>query len=166
MLTLILMRHAEAQLSSDCDDHERRLTPRGVSQAQYAAKLLSGWGIAPDVTLCSDAKRALETVDTMLSTLNVAGSSVRSMPFLYQSYTTQVLVDNLAAVAEEFGSANTDCLLCVGHNPDLSYRADALMSEPLPVAFPTSGVLVLGFDVERWRDVSARSAVVLRSSFL
>lgn len=165
MLTLILMRHAEAQTPFDLDDRARRLTVRGASQAKIAAELMTGWGIAPELTICSDAKRAVETADIVCESLKSGCKDILKVPFLYQSYTTQDLVDCFADHADGSKEPGAECVLCVGHNPDLSYRADALMSEPLPVAFPTAGVLVLGFEAERWRDISARSAFVLRSSF-
>lgn len=166
MLTLILMRHAEAQNPLDSDDHARRLTPRGVSQAKIAAELLKGWGITPELVICSDAERAVETANIVSDSLSYGDKGILKVPFLYKSYTTQELVDCFADCVDGSKESGAECVLCVAHNPDLSYRADALMSEPLPVAFPTAGVLVLGFEAERWCDISARSAFVLRSSFL
>ncbi len=160
------MRHAEAQNPLDSDDHARRLTAHGVSQVKIAAELLKGWGITPEVVICSDAERAVETANILCESLTSGNKGILQVPFLYHSYTTQELVDCFAGYADGSKESGAECILCVGHNPDLSYRADALMSDPLPVAFPTAGVLVLGFEAERWRDISARSAFVLRSSFL
>ncbi len=160
------MRHAEAQTPLGIDDHARRLTGHGAEQAKKAACILSGWGVMPEVMVCSDAARAVETSRIVLDALKSECDSVLQLPFLYQSYTTQELIDGLAAAVQDSNKPGAECVMCVGHNPDLSYRADALMAEPLPAAFPTSGVLVLGFDAERWSDITARSAFVLRSSFL
>lgn len=166
MLTLILVRHAEALSSFDASDHERKLTPRGEAQAVAAGLALNSWGITPSLCLSSDARRAVKTAELATKACGLMPSDMIFSAKLYQSYTTQQLIDNVASAVENHGAvSDADCVMVVGHNPDISYRADALSREPLPTSFPTAGVLALLFDADNWRNVSARSGSVLRTTF-
>ena len=163
MLTLILMRHAEAGSASS--DYERKLSSRGQTQAAKVGELIRGWGLCPDLVISSGVKRTVETADIVSSAFTVP--PLRTVETsLYESYTTQHLLDVMAKYGDYSSENAANCILVVAHNPDISYRADALMNEPLPVGFPTAGVVALIFDADRWTDVSARSGSLLRSSFL
>ncbi|MGN0028857.1 MAG: hypothetical protein ACI35Q_03890 [Marinilabiliaceae bacterium] len=71
----------------------------------------------------------------------------------------------VASAVEKSCEPDADCVVVVGHNPDVTYKADALSREPLKAAFPTAGVVALLFDVDDWSEVCARAGTILRSSF-
>lgn len=158
MLRLALMRHGEAAYSSN-DDHDRPLTDRGIAQANSAALLLSQCGFTPASIISSDAKRTRQTTKCIVDGLNVSAPIVYT-PMLYDSYTTQELIDCIAS------NAVGDSLLVVAHNPDITYKASNLSAQPLPVAFPTAGILILDFDIVSWSDISARTGFISFSNFL
>lgn len=158
MLRLALMRHGEAAYSSG-DDHDRPLTDRGIAQANSAALLLSQCGFTPTSIISSNAKRTRQTTKCIVDGLNVSAPIVYT-PMLYDSYTTQELLDCFAS------NAVGDNLLVVAHNPDITYKASNLSVQPLPAAFPTAGILILDFDVVSWSDISARSGIMSFSNFL
>lgn len=164
MLTLIIVRHGEASPFSDLGDHGRELTSRGHKQATAAGENIKAWGFAPSLCLCSDAARARQTAAHVVEACGLRQGRVVYSKMLYSSYTTQELID--AVASEASGIDGCDCVVVVGHNPDVTYKADALSHEPLPVAFPTAGVVALLFDVDNWADVGARSGTIIRSSFL
>lgn len=164
MLTLIIVRHGEASPYSDLGDHGRELTSRGHAQASAAGNVIKGWGFAPSLCLCSDAARAKQTAAHVVEACGLGQGRVVYSAMLYSSYTTQELIDAVASEAAKVDGC--DCVIVVGHNPDVTYKADALSRDPLPVAFPTAGVVALLFDVDNWADVSAQSGTIIRSSFL
>src|SRR5215210_6948945 len=70
MKTLHLVRHAKSSWDDAAlADHDRPLAPRG----RRAAKLLAGYlhreGIAPELVLCSSARRARETLEGLAPAL-------------------------------------------------------------------------------------------------
>lgn len=165
MLTLILVRHAEAAAFSEKGDHVRGLTERGLVQAFAAGEMIKGWGFTPSLCICSDALRAVQTLDKIAGKCGVLQSRVVYTNRLYKSYTTQELLELIASAAADAKELDADCVIVVGHNPDITYKADNLSREPLTAAFPTAGVIALLFDADNWSQVGARSGVVLRSSF-
>lgn len=164
MLTLILVRHGEATPFSSSGDHGRELTDHGVEQAKAAGELIRGWGFAPSLCVSSDAARAVQTTACVSAACGVRRTVYSAM--LYGSYTTNELIEAVATSVNEADGGVCDCVVVVGHNPDMTYKADALSREPLQAAFPVAGAVVLLFDVNRWDEVTARSGTILRSSFL
>ncbi len=160
MLTLTLMRHGEASLDAE-SDFARPLTDFGCLQAEAAVKELKGWGVWPGLIVSSSAKRARQTANVVA--VGIGGDvPVVCEPFLYESYTTQQLIDGMAHHATAHG---VDSVLIVGHNPDITHKASNLCRHALGAAFPPGGCLALLFDCDAWTDVEARSASVLRSTF-
>lgn len=165
MLTLILARHAEASIISENGDHSRELSGRGLVQAAAAGETIKGWGFSPSLCVSSDARRAAQTAERIAETCGISQGCVVYTNSLYESYTTQELVEIVASSVAKSRVPDSDCVVVVGHNPDVTYKADALSHEPLKAAFPTAGVVALLFDADDWSEVSARSGTILRSSF-
>lgn len=165
MLILILARHAEASIISENGDHGRELSGRGLSQAAAAGETIKGWGLTPSICVSSDARRAVQTAGRIAEACGISQSHVVFTNRLYQSYTTQEFLELVASAVAKSGAPEADCVLVVGHNPDVTYKADALSREPLKAAFPTAGVIALLFDADDWSAVSARTGTILRSSF-
>src|SRR3546814_11168995 len=70
MPELLLLRHAKAEVKgAGRADADRPLALRG----RRAARLMGGWlaaeGLEPDLVLCSTARRAMETVELLLTAL-------------------------------------------------------------------------------------------------
>ncbi|NJK89227.1 MAG: hypothetical protein HC923_07355 [Myxococcales bacterium] len=62
MKRLVLLRHAKSSWESDAtSDHERPLNERGRLEAPLIGARLVEKGVVPDLVLCSDAIRALDT---------------------------------------------------------------------------------------------------------
>jgi len=61
---LFVLRHAKSSWDDPgLADHDRPLAPRGRRATQAIAAHLDAAGIAPDLVLCSSARRARETLD-------------------------------------------------------------------------------------------------------
>lgn len=112
MRELVLLRHAEAMQSGpDGRDGERPLSLHGEAQARAAGAWLVEHHAAPDVVLCSPARR------TQMTLAEVQRALVLPEPvFLPQIY--QATPGVLLALIESQAPAAHQVLL-VGHNPGL-----------------------------------------------
>lgn len=73
--TLLLMRHAKAEDSYEVTDYDRALTTKGWGQAERVGQLLAERGYTPDHVICSAAKRTRQTLEGVLSAMELSGGS-------------------------------------------------------------------------------------------
>ena len=148
MERLILLRHGKAENQSwSGEDFDRRLTPRGVSDAREAGERLAELGFRADLALVSAAARTRETWEALSPTCPAC--EVRFEDSLYHAEAGEVL----DLVRQCAGQAGT--ILVVGHNPGLHELVLRLLIEggatPDLVAsararFPTSAAAAFLFD--------------------
>jgi phosphohistidine phosphatase len=156
MRTLLLMRHAKSSWDRpDLADVDRPLAPRGRQAAPLIARYLEKRRLTPDLVLCSHAVRVQETWRLMAPVLGgpIACKTLRS---LYSAAPSR-LIEPLRRVADE-----VQVLLVIGHNPGLGGLAAGLAGagskkalERLRAKFPTAGLAVLAFEIERWDELAA-----------
>jgi phosphohistidine phosphatase len=152
-LSLLLLRHAKAANES-IKDHERSLAPRGQRDAVKIAHYLEASDLKPDLVMCSTAKRARLTLDSILTI----------WPDLNVSYENEIyLASTEMAVAHlrQGGSANR--ILLVGHNPtmedllrvltDQRNTSNAALSDALS-KYPTGALAELSIDCKRWDELN------------
>lgn len=161
--TLLLVRHAKAVHDDGGGDHDRGLTERGRADARALGDLLAGEGLVPDLAVCSDAARAVQTWQQAASRLP-GDPPVREDGRLYGA-SVRTVVEVLASLPEDAGT-----VAVVGHEPTTSAAAAALAGDGsapasrrrLGTGLPTAAVAVLTCDVE-WSalapDVAALVAV-------
>jgi phosphohistidine phosphatase len=147
-----VLRHAKSSWDDpSLHDADRPLAPRGEKAARALRRHLKDEGIAPDLVLCSPARRARETVDLVRPGLP-EGTRVTVEDRLYGAGPTEVL-DMLRRLPEE-----VHAVMVVGHNPTLQKLTLALGSgptlEPIGGKFPTGALAELSFSVERWEEVA------------
>ncbi|MFJ1705485.1 SixA phosphatase family protein [Kitasatospora sp. NPDC088346] len=106
---LIVLRHAKAAWP-DVPDHERPLAPRGRADAPAAGRWLRDCGRAPDLVICSPARRTRETWELAAAELG-GDPEVVYDPRAYRGE-AEDLLDLLRKVPE---SRRT--VLLVGHRP-------------------------------------------------
>jgi phosphohistidine phosphatase len=112
-MNLILWRHAEAE--DGANDMQRRLTPRGIKQADRIAAFLRPQ-LPPDTRiLVSPAVRAQQTVQA----LNL---DFITEPAIAPSASAQALLDAVG------WPHRGGCVLLVGHQPSLGEAAALLMT--------------------------------------
>jgi len=111
MKKLTIMRHGKAQ-SRDLGipDRERVLENRGRKDSRRMGAFYAG--MAPDLILCSPAKRAFET-----ASLFAEGSDYQDKPQEEEKIYSAFTGENLLPVLRE---QEGDHLLIVGHNPAIS----------------------------------------------
>lgn len=163
---LVLVRHAKAEHPAGVADVDRPLTRRGHADAAAAGAWLAHRGLAPQLVLCSPARRTRQTwhglalgmaesAEAASAEVVGGGADVRYDQALYTG-DAQDLLDRLREVDEETG-----IVLVVGHNPAISLFSAALD----PAAEPGGeGLRTCGIAVHRptgtWRESGSGTAVL------
>lgn len=113
MPKLLLLRHAKSSWALGGDlDWERGLTERGADDLKLISAYMTERGLAPDLVLCSTARRARESLKGIATVLS-PGALAEFTDDVYQA-TAIELLGLLQSVA---GEPNT--VLMVGHNPSM-----------------------------------------------
>jgi len=153
MPALYLLRHAKSSWDdADANDHERELAPRGRRATKVIARYVRESGIVPTVVLCSSARRAVDTLAGLGSSIGSPASTFIEDE-LYGA-TADELRERLHRVPD-----GTESVLLVGHNPGLQDLGlllagggdgDALAR--LRAKLPTGALVALDFD-GGWRTL-------------
>jgi len=143
-MEVILLRHAKAENRDPNtwpDDDLRPLTAEGRAEQRAAARAMKKMGIKFDFLVTSPLLRARETADI------VAGAYRWSEPpqvseELGHGYAVAAVVKLLAKFPPDASVA------LVGHEPDFSHLAGALISRSgdVTIAFKKSGVMGIEFE--------------------
>jgi phosphohistidine phosphatase len=140
---LVLLRHAKSSWeTAGLADHDRPLAPRGKRAVEALRHHLAGAHLAPDLVLCSTARRAVETWEGMAPAC--PGAPVELAPELYGA-TAGDLLRRLRQVP-----STIECVVMVGHNPGLGDLATGLAASGpadllrrLQTKFPTGALATL-----------------------
>jgi phosphohistidine phosphatase len=113
MPQLLLLRHAKSswELGGDLD-WERGLTERGADDLKLVTTYMAGRGLAPDLILCSTARRARESLKG-IATVLPPGAIAEFTDAIYQA----TAVELLGLLQSVGGEPNS--VLMVGHNPSM-----------------------------------------------
>jgi phosphohistidine phosphatase len=162
MKRLYLLRHAKSSWDDPTlADHDRPLAPRGRRAAKVMAEHLRRKGIAPELVLCSPARRTRQTLKRLAPGLG-KDADVQIEPKLYAA-PARDLLEVLHEVPDEVES-----VMLIGHNPGIQDLALSLASAGSEVPrlrsnFPTAALATLEFD-GGWRELAPGSAALV--SFL
>jgi phosphohistidine phosphatase len=160
MKRLYLLRHAKSswELAGQLD-YERGLTERGWNDCELIAGLIKERGIAPELVICSGARRARDTLKGVAKSLPPE-TQIDYEDAIYQASTADLL-DVLRHVPKE-----RESVLLVGHNPsfhDLAVELARESEELVHVAtkFPTAALAEFEFE-GTWADLGEDSAELTR----
>jgi phosphohistidine phosphatase len=151
MKHLYLLRHAKSSWKdASLPDHDRPLNGRGRRAAKAVARHMREHGIAPELVLCSTARRARETLDRIEPALNT--SAVHLEPDLYAA-SAHALLARLRSVGD-----TVESVLLIGHNPGLQDLALELArpgsaADALAAKYPTAALATLAFEASSWREL-------------
>jgi phosphohistidine phosphatase len=163
---LLLLRHAKTiPAGPGIEDHERELTTRGRDDAPAIGRYMAERNFALDLILSSTSRRTVETADMVTAQLPGA-QQIDYVEALYLAAPAALLAA-IRGVPEKVKT-----LMIVGHNPGMELLAAMLAREPvkrkerdrydlIEEKFPTGALVVLEFDVSRWRDVRPGQGVLI-----
>ncbi len=158
MRRLMLLRHAKADWPEGVADHDRPLARRGQRQAPEMARYMASQGLVPDLVIVSTARRTQETWQLIASAFP-SGISQCNDARIYEAPK-----NNILRVIREADDA-ARALLLIGHNPGFAEVANSLVKleqssaalSRLQRGYPTSGLAIMDFKVERWADIAEGS---------
>jgi phosphohistidine phosphatase len=151
---LFILRHAKSSWDDPAlPDHDRPLAPRGIRATALLAVYVREHGIAPELVICSTARRARETLEGV-----APPGEVVIDPALYGADTDDLEL-RLRQVKPEIGS-----VMIVGHNPTLQMLVLRLAGADGHAAvkgnlaevrrkFPTGALATLSFD-DVWSELA------------
>ena len=138
-MELILVRHADAASGAAyAEDAMRPLTDKGVHTQKMLASALQSIGMSPDRILSSPRERAQQTAWLTAEALN---RDVETLDVLDGDHSVTSLCAALSAYDEN------STIMCVGHEPDMSSWASALLCNASTnlVKFKKSALIGIGF---------------------
>lgn len=151
MKRLYLLRHAQANPSSDTGDKGRKLSPKGLDDAEKLGRMMVKKSYKPYVVLCSPSIRTRQTWEH----IGLVGMEDRFPERLYNA--------GSAAFLEELEELDDDVasVLLIAHNPGIHDFAARLASEDSPQTlmarlmegFKPGALAVLDCPVESWLDI-------------
>jgi phosphohistidine phosphatase len=161
MRRLMLLRHAKTEADAPSgSDHDRRLDERGRLDAAEIGDWMAAHPPFPDAVKVSPAVRSVQTWDIVGERMEgtAPAPKVSQVAELYGA-------DPAVLLHVIHGAARRDPqrLLLVGHNPGMHEAALMLTGSGKAAAraaladnLPTSGLVVLDFDITDWRDAAFR----------
>jgi len=164
MKRLFLFRHAKAvQANKDTPaDAERPLTASGRADAAGIGRAMREKGYYPDRILCSPSVRTRQTLECAGIQLQ-SKAAVEYVDAIYDA-TARGLLSIVRAL-----EADVMRPMVVGHNPGFEEFAALLVNASGAPAFaavgdkarfPTAALVVLDFDVIKWKELAPHSGVL------
>jgi phosphohistidine phosphatase len=153
MLRLLLFRHAKTAREAGGGDHDRPLTKRGEEDSRRIGRYLADERLLADLAIASDSRRTRQTLDLALAAGNQHPQTrLDRALYLAEPHT---LVDVIRRTPAEVRA-----LMLIGHAPGMADLAalltgfgDRYAFARMSTKFPTSGLAVLDFAIERWDEV-------------
>ncbi|MDD5200543.1 MAG: histidine phosphatase family protein [Terrimicrobiaceae bacterium] len=151
-MLLYFLRHAEAE-DEVTTDFERRLTAKGLDQADKAGRFCVRYGLVPDVIVTSPVVRAEQTARAVSKRLD--GREVVVERWLACGMSPETCLDGLAAYAK------FDHVMLVGHEPDFSAAIAACIGLPDPERLPIRKSSITAVDLSTLRAGAGRLEFLL-----
>jgi phosphohistidine phosphatase len=154
MKTLFLLRHAKSSWAEPAlPDFQRPLAERGSAAANLMGRYMKEEGLVPDAVLCSGARRAVETWQTIAPEFGEARVQIDDT--LYMA-SPDAMLSWLKRLPDD-----VNAVLMVGHNPGFEELAHRLASDGKKKAlkrirkkYPTGALAVIRFEADTWDAVN------------
>jgi phosphohistidine phosphatase len=150
MKRVVIVRHAKAVPYGYDDDFSRKLRDRGKDDANRISSKLMGDGVKADLIISSPANRALKTAKIYAENFRYQINAIQIEDELYEGMTTQEFIDLLREISEE-----VQTVFVFGHNPQVYHLTNNLV-KLFNSDMPTCSTVGVDFDVQSWKEVSAR----------
>ncbi len=145
--TLYLLRHAQsAEKQVGHTDKDRDLTTMGIKDVMLIGSYIQKHNLPIDIIITSAAERAKTTARYLADNLKFDLDKIIENEELYESSTRTFL--------EEIGKFDDDVqnIMCVGHNPVISYLAEYLTKSEIGDMYP-AGLVIIKFKLNSWKEV-------------
>lgn len=146
MKTILLVRHAKSAWDDpSLPDFERKLTPRGKSDAKMMATRLLGKNIQIDLFISSPAKRAKKTAKIFMKEFEADKTRLKLLPSLYEASVKKFYeaIENLDNQEES--------IALFSHNPGITHFANSLDCTPV-YEMHTCSVYAIKVNTQQWKD--------------
>ena len=150
MKRVIIVRHAKSVPYGCDDDFNRDLMDRGINDVDKISLRLKEMGITPDLVIASPATRTMHTARIFCNNLGYDLESIRKETDFYEGITTHDFIDLVQQFSEE-----VQTVFVFGHNPTVYYLVYNLVKY-FNADMPTCSTVALDFEVQTWKEVSAR----------
>ncbi len=152
---ILFLRHAKSSWAEpDGDDYSRPLAPRGRRAAAVMGVYIRDEGLAPELVLCSGARRARDTWEIVAAALD------KRPPVEHEDALYMIGPDRLLKRLRK-APDSAKSVLVVGHEGgvdalarSLSANGAAALRRKLGEKFPTASLAVVALDLDRWSDLS------------
>lgn len=142
---LYLLRHAESsEKQFGQQDKDRELTQRGVREALLIGSHLYKENVSFDAVYTSSAERARTTAGIVADAMKLDGEKIRVEDSLYDA-STRTFFEFLTQLDNDLQH-----VLCVAHNPVISYLAESLTKEEIGDMEP-GGLVSIKFPADQWK---------------
>lgn len=144
-MRLLLMRHAKSSWKdSTLSDHDRPLNKRGKNDAPKMGNFMKYNDLAPELIICSTAKRAKDTAASVIEYSGFDGA-IAYDEFLYHADIEQ-FINSIIKNKGEYKS-----IMMIGHNPGLEMLVEDLIGDYHRM--PTGAIAVVEMDIADWGDL-------------
>ncbi|MFD2914353.1 SixA phosphatase family protein [Psychroserpens luteus] len=150
MKTLILVRHAKSSWEFNVDDKDRPLKKRGNTDADLVSMAFVNRGLVIDKAFSSPANRALSTCKIFINNLNISNDKLVIQDDLYDFGGEQV-INFLKTLDTHYQN-----VMIFGHNHAFTSICN-IFGNTFIDNLPTSGLVVIDFDVNSWIDINKGS---------
>jgi phosphohistidine phosphatase len=150
MKKLYIIRHAKSSWKDlTLHDFDRPLNKRDKRDAPFMAKILKNKNVMPDVILSSPALRAKNLAKVFAKELRFS----KSIVYKKNIYNTDI--NTLQNILKKLDNKDSTVFL-FGHNTELNILAS--MYVDFNQNLPTSGVIEIAFDCDKWTDIGTKNA--------
>ncbi|MDP3463616.1 MAG: histidine phosphatase family protein [Bacteroidales bacterium] len=147
MKTLLIVRHAKSSWEHpELPDHDRPLLEKGKKRTKKIIDFLLTKKIKPDFVISSSATRSRETARFIAKALGFPKDDIKFDPTLYHADSNR-LFDQFLDMSDDYKT-----IMMVGHNPTLTNFVNNFLQPPIDW-LPTSGVVCLSFETDKWETL-------------
>ncbi len=143
MKRILLLRHGHAEpLHSGKTDKDRNLDDRGIQQITVIGKKLLAESIIPDLIICSDARRTVQSTEILAESMNL-DVEVKTNSGLYTA-SPDYYINLIREIPDIFAS-----VLIVAHNPAIEETVSLLRGKHTGMG--TANLFIAMLDIEKWQ---------------
>lgn len=146
MKQIILIRHGKSSWKHDVIDHDRPLKARAVNDIKRVANQFFNKSAIPKIIFTSSAKRALNTCEIFINSLNISKNKFIVKDELYDFEGLNV-INFIKNLPNEY-----DAVMIFGHNHAFTSISN-IFGDTFIDNLPTSGLVKLNIDINNWKDL-------------